>query len=73
MVSDKFGRSWRVSFEGCLVHRCLDAGSAAVRNPGYTPSSLDELLSDAARVGRTLIHIGDWELASSGALLYELV
>ena len=55
------------------MHRCLDAGSAAVRNPGYTPSSLDELLSDAARVGRTLIHIGDWELASSGALLYELV
>jgi hypothetical protein len=47
------------------VVSCIDASMLALPELAIqvTPSSLDELLSDAARAGRTLIRVGDGELA----------
>jgi len=44
---------------------CIDASMLALPELAIqvTPSSLDELLSDAARAGRTLIRVGDGELS----------
>jgi hypothetical protein len=47
------------------VVSCIDALTLALPELAIqvAPSSLDELLSDAARAGRTLIRVGDGELA----------
>jgi hypothetical protein len=61
------------------VVSCIDASMLALPELAIqvTPSSLDELLSDAARAGRALIRVGDGELAGllrstvAGASLVE--